>query len=46
MVAKMIDDTKPDIKSAVGRLVKILNDICPEELKANVSLAKLQLFLK
>lgn len=46
MLAKMIDDTKPDIKSSVGRLVKILNEICPDELKVGVPLAKIQIFLK
>lgn len=46
MIAKIIDDTKPDIKSAVGRFVKILNDVCPEELRIGVPSQKIQLILK
>lgn len=46
MLAKLIDDTKPDIKLAVARLVKTLNEICPEELRTGIPISKIQVILK
>jgi hypothetical protein len=41
MLSKILEDTKPDIKAASIRLAKTLNEVCPDELRSNVPVAKL-----
>jgi hypothetical protein len=41
MLSKILEDAKPDIKAASTRLAKTLNEVCPDELRSNVPVAKL-----
>lgn len=46
MLAKILDDTKPDIKASSLRLAKVLNEVCPDDLRVSIPAAKLQPILK
>jgi hypothetical protein len=46
MISKVLEDTKPDVKSGTLRLIGALQKLCPEELRLNIPYGKLQPLLK